>query len=235
MNKLAELQERLKATLTPARDIAALAEKEGRDFTADENDKIKAALAEAKDIKADIAKAKDENAVRDALKSFGDELGFEPGRQGDQPDGSGLITPSKSIGAHFVESDAYQAMLQSAPNGRFGEKMRVQSAPVGFKTLITGASPTSAGALVTPERTNIIEMLGRPPLTVRNLVSVRQTGSDTVEYVRQTSRVNAAAPVAEATATTGANGVKPEGGSRPSPSGSPRPSGPSRTRRSCAA
>lgn len=211
--KLADLQAKLRATLTPARDIAALAEKENRDFTGEENGTIKAALAAAKDIKAEITKAQDEDAVRQALKGFGDELGFEPGTKGaDRPDASGLIVPSKSIGAHFVESDAYRALLASAPNGQFNSKMRVQSAPVGFKTLMTGASDTSAGALVTPERTNIFEMLGRAPLTVRNLVSVRQTGSDAVEFVRQTSRVNAAAPVAEATTTAGPDGTKPEGG-----------------------
>jgi HK97 family phage major capsid protein len=212
MNKLQELQERLKATLTPARDLAAKAEAEGRDFTADEQAEIKKALDAAAAIKGDIAKVKDDQAVRDALKSFGDDLGFEPGRGGDGPDPSGLIVPSKSIGTHFVESDAYKAMLAAAPNGRFSEKARVQSAPVGFKTLITGLDSTSAGALVTAERTNIFEMLGRAPLTIRNLISTRQTSSDAVEFVRQTSRVNAAAPVAEATATTGANGVKPEGG-----------------------
>jgi HK97 family phage major capsid protein len=212
MDKLAELQAKLKAALTPARDLAAKAEAEGRDFTADEQADIKKALEAATTIKADIAKAKDNAAVADALKAFGDDLGFEPGRQGDQPDASGLITPSKSIGAHFVESDAYKALLASAPNGRFSEKARVQSAPVGFKTLITGLDSTSAGALVTAERTNIFEMLGRAPLTIRNLISARQTSSDAVEFVRQTTRVNAAAPVAEATATAGANGVKPEGG-----------------------
>ncbi|THV27935.1 phage major capsid protein [Glycomyces paridis] len=212
MNKLKELQERLKATLTPARDIAAKAEAEGRDFTDDERDQVAAILKAAAPIKEEIAKAKDNAAVADALKEFGDDIGFEPGTKSGQADASGLITPTKSLGAHFVESDAFKAMVAAAPNGRFGEKMRVQSAPVGFKTLVTGLSDTSAGALVTPDRTNIIDLLGRAPLTVRNLVSARTTGSDTVEFVRQTSRVNAAAPVAEATATAGTSGVKPEGG-----------------------
>jgi HK97 family phage major capsid protein len=78
---------------------------------------------------------------------------------------------------------------------------------------------------VQTERQNILELLGRPTLTLRDLVSVRQTGSDSVEYVRQLTQPLSAATVAEATSaaaptapgTAGAlvpavgGGYKPEG------------------------
>jgi hypothetical protein len=53
--------------------------------------------------------------------------------------------------------------------------------------------------------------LVRPPSPVQ-LVTVLPTSSDTIEYVKEVSRENVAAPVAEATALTGASGTKPEGG-----------------------
>ena len=54
------------------------------------------------------------------------------------------------------------------------------------------------------------------PLTIRDLVTVIPATSDSAEWVREVSRVSAAAPVAEATgantsALTDATGRKPEG------------------------
>ena len=65
--------------------------------------------------------------------------------------------------------------------------------------------------------TGIYEPLGRHPLNVLGLIQRRRTTSDTVEFVRQTTRVAQAAPTAEANVTTysGASGevegAKPEG------------------------
>jgi HK97 family phage major capsid protein len=87
----------------------------------------------------------------------------------------------------------------------------------GRKDLITGADDTSAGAFVQIDYTNIYEPLGRYPLSILDLISMRQTTSDLVEFVRQTQRVQEATPVQEANVTdyTGAtgeiSGEKPEG------------------------
>jgi HK97 family phage major capsid protein len=94
--------------------------------------------------------------------------------------------------------------------------MRINTNPVTFKTgvkaLITGASDTSAGALFRNDRKPILDPgVTFRPLKVRDLVTVGQTDGDTVEYVRMGARTNAAAAVAEATATGGSSGVKPEG------------------------
>jgi HK97 family phage major capsid protein len=51
----------------------------------------------------------------------------------------------------------------------------------------------------------------RPP-ELRDLLTHIPVTSDRVEYVKENTRVAAAAPVAEATATTGTSGTKPEGG-----------------------
>lgn len=124
---------------------------------------------------------------------------------------------AKTLGQQFAEWPEWQAYLkQIAPTGQVSEKTSVNSPkmvlPIGLKAVITGVSSTSGGAFVVNEQSGIYEPLGRRPLTVRDLISVRTTQSDVVEFVRQVARTNAAATVAEATATGGSSGVKPEGG-----------------------
>jgi HK97 family phage major capsid protein len=85
------------------------------------------------------------------------------------------------------------------------------SATVDVKTLITGASSTSGGALIVNDRTNIVDQgVSYRPLRLMDLITIGNTGSDTVEYVRQGTHTNAAAGVAEATATGNGSGSKPE-------------------------
>lgn len=123
----------------------------------------------------------------------------------------------KTFGQQFIDNPDWQAFFkQIAPTGAVGEKTRVQSPslllPVSMKTLITGVSDTSGGAFVVADQSGIFDALGRRPVTLRDIISVRTTQSDLIEFVRQTSRENNAAPVAEATASGGSSGVKPEGG-----------------------
>lgn len=79
-----------------------------------------------------------------------------------------------------------------------------------LKTLITGLSDTSAGPLVFPDFKPLVDSAYQRPLTVRDIITVGETSSDTVEYVRIGTPTNAAAAVAEATATSGSSGTKPE-------------------------
>jgi HK97 family phage major capsid protein len=82
---------------------------------------------------------------------------------------------------------------------------------VGIKTLLTGASATSAGALIVNDRTNIVDAgVSYRPLRIMDLITVGMTDSDTVEFVRQGTHTNASAGVAEATATGNGSGSKPE-------------------------
>jgi HK97 family phage major capsid protein len=129
----------------------------------------------------------------------------------------------RSVGQQFVQLPAYKEWLaRVAPTGSIPEGVRgLQSPPLAFgglreldthATLLTGASDTSAGAFVTPTYYPGLTELGRRPLTIRQIITNLQTESDTVEYVRIVSETNNAAPVAEATATSGSSGVKPESG-----------------------
>jgi HK97 family phage major capsid protein len=122
----------------------------------------------------------------------------------------------KSLGEQFAGDSQFKDWLKTvAPNGHFRERMKIDSPAVpvkglGVKALVTGASDTSGGAMVFNDVQAGITLLGRRPLTIRDVITVGTTDSDTVEYVRMTSETNAAAPVAEATAVSGSSGTKPE-------------------------
>lgn len=202
-----DLKEKMRGALKAARDIAAKAEAENRDMTEDEVTAAAGHLKEYEGLKKDYEKGKESDAVKASLAAIGAELGLEENeKHGYTP--SWFLTPSrgKSLGALFVESAQYAGFMKQHGNNTPSERARVQSEPMGVKSfglgrkaLITGASDTSAGAWVNTDITGIYEALGRPQLTLRDLISIRQTGSDTVEFVRQTTQPTSAAPVAEAT------------------------------------
>lgn len=217
MNKIDELKEQLKHHLTQAQAIAAKAEDGDRDFTDEERAQVTEHMAKAKEAKAGLEKAKADSDMRSALKDLGDGISLnEEKSRGERRSPSGLIVPDSktSLGETFVKSAEYEALLAQAPNGVFQEKQRIQSMPVGYKALVTGASDTSGGAWVFNDV--IGQRVGldafQRPLMLRDVVSSGTTTSDTVEYVRMTGTTNSAAPVAEATATAGTSGTKPESG-----------------------
>jgi HK97 family phage major capsid protein len=128
--------------------------------------------------------------------------------------GDEIREQAKSLGEQFTSNDAFKGWLnQIAPKGHVPDRVKLQSpgVEVSSKTLLTGASSTSAGALVVNERLNIIDDgTFKRPLTVLDLISKGTTSSDTAEYVRQGTHTNNAAAVAEATATGDGTGAKPE-------------------------
>lgn len=225
MATMKDLKEVLRVALTAARDLAAEAEKAGRDFTAEERQKIQGYLEEAAQVKEKIKAAEGDEALRKQIAEMG--MGLELRAEGRKTDGRPGVLRGKgrSIGEQFVNSEQFRAwMKQIAPSGQVPESARgLHSPPVeypgffGRKELIVGADDESAGAFVQTDYTGIYEPIGRFPLTVRDLVSVRTTTSDLVEFVRQTTQVTQATPVAEANVTTysGAtgevSGEKPEG------------------------
>ncbi len=224
--------EELKAHLKAVGAVGARAEKDGnRDLTDTERAEVNEHMGKAQAAKKQLDAAKADEQTKAAIRELGEDIGLDDadgdaGRaRGEKAARSGLIVPDrgKSIGEHFTDAAAYRSLLASAPNGQFGEKRRVQSEPVGFKALITGLEPTSAGSMINPQRLG--EMVGMDaflrPLTLRSLVTNGSTGSDQVEYTRFTGFMNNAAPVAEATSsatidgttvTSVAGGVKPESG-----------------------
>ncbi|MGY4902563.1 phage major capsid protein [Streptomyces sp. 900116325] len=202
--KTDELLEELTHHLKEAREVAAKAEAEDRDFTDAERGVLNEHMAKAKEAKSGLEKAKATNTMRQALADLGEGVELNE-KAGEKRTPSGLIVPDgkKSLGAHFTESAEFSGLMAQAPNGGFGAKSRVQSLPVGYKSLVTGTSDTSAGAFVTNDMRGLqvgLDLFQRP-LRLRDVVTNGTTGSDTVEYVRITSTTNSAAPVAEATSS----------------------------------
>ena len=204
--KLADLQKAALVHTQKAREIIeANADKDPHDWSEDDRKSYDEAIAKGREKLEEIKTAKADLEILDGARSLADEIG-QPAKddvdaQGQQP----IRERVKSLGLQVVESPEFKAMLKPFTAGdgsiRIGEKTRIQSDPISIKGLFVGGTDTSAGAFVVNEQTGIVEMLGRKELTVRDLISVRRTGSDTVEYVEQTSHTNAAAVVAEATSS----------------------------------
>jgi HK97 family phage major capsid protein len=196
------------------------------------DDMVKSVMSLKEQVKADAERA---GNLADA-KSFLSSLGAAPGEQAKPTPSvtlSGLPAQpnGKTFGELFVGSPQFQEF-----KGRYGGRdgfipdsvKGIQSSPfmLDSKALVTGASDTSGGAFVTPTQyAPVTDLVGARELTLRNLITVGATDSDTVEYVRITGRTNNAAPVPEATSsgqpaaynapTAGeltAGGYKPESG-----------------------
>lgn len=204
-------KEKLARALKAMSDIADLAERENRDFTAEERQQIQGHMKDAQAARDAIKAAEGDSALKDAIKSL---LGDQPEAPEAPAGGPAAAGKGKSLGDQFLAATAYQGWLKEvAPDGRIPESLKgLRSPSIGFKDLLTGDSVTSAGALVYSEQTSIIVPYGRRPLTLMDIITQGTTSSDTVEYVRVNAETNAAAPVAEATAAGGSSGYKPESG-----------------------
>ena len=212
------------AEVTKARDIAAKAEQENREFTDVEQDAMQKHLAKAEELKA---KGAEEAAMRKRMEDLTGGIGIEIGGATDGLPDLGKAAPKDvaekmSIGERFAKSAEFKDMMKAAPDGRFSEKMRVQGAPVGFKTLLTGVNRTdSAGIFVRDDYRGLLDPYWERPLSIRSIVSSGSTTSDTIEYIRQVSVDNNAQVVPEAVThapidgvdvTVAEGGLKPESG-----------------------
>ena len=169
------LEERMRAELKAARDIS-LKYGDG-DIVGDDLAAVTTHLKAYQDLKVEFEKGKESDDVKARLDAIGFDLGLErtPDAAKSAPTAFHQPTKLKSLGEMFTESAEYKGMMAQFGGGHINEKARVQSSPFGLKSLITGAADSSAGAFVNTEQTGIYESLGRRPLTIRDLVSVRQT------------------------------------------------------------
>lgn len=155
----------------------------------------------------------------DFFKRGADEYGT-PAEKHLQPDVASTRGP-RSVGDAVVRSDAYDASRKSGALSRQQAHLSVALGPewnilegakaagLQQKALIT-SSDTSGGAFIVNDRLSGYTSLVRQSLGYLDILPTLTTTSDLVEYVVQDTRTNAAATVAEATAATGASGLKPE-------------------------
>lgn len=218
---LAEMQRELNDThdkIGTFWDEADIKYPDAADLPNDLKDEVKALNRRREELENRINDSRQFSQMRDA-----DRARSSASRQptnplivpGPLPTGRNQGQTMQTLADSFLNSSEWRDYWASiAPNGQVSKQTRVQSPAFSFRqsilNLVTGTSDTSGGALVTPDRQPDMVPLGRRPLTLRQLLNVRRTGSDLVEYVRFNSRTNNAAPVAEATASSGSSGVKPE-------------------------
>jgi len=221
--KLAELQKAALAFTATAREVAEKAQAENRPFTDDEKAEYDDSMAKARGLADQINTVRADMKILADAKALSEQIGLpvddiDAQAQAKNDDYKGRL---KSLGFQVTNSLEFKAALEPyIKAGRVPEKARIQTDPINVKGLFVGGDSSSAGAFVVPEQSGIVETLGRRELTIRDLVSVRQTGSDAIEFVRQVSHTNAAAVVPEATTsapidgttvTAVAGGRKPEG------------------------
>lgn len=229
--KLEELQDAAREQTKRAREVAEKAAAENRPLSEDERRVYDEAMAKGRELVEKIkTERKDAQVLADA-KALAEEIGesaaedvAELGKSG----GADVRRRIKNLGVEVVRSDQFKSALASAlgqGRTRVSEKQRFDSGAIPVKSLFVGGSATSAGAFVVPEQSGIVEMLGRKPLTIRDLVSVRRTNSDAVEFVRQTSHTNNAAPVAEATSSAAPTAPEGAGALVRDPDGGYKPEG----------
>lgn len=221
--RLLQLKERADAALKTARDIAEKAEAEGgRDFKDNEQVDYDTAVAAAKDILEAIKTVKADEAILAEAKTFAENIGV-PETKG------GHAELNLSLGTTVIQSPEFKAMMDrfKTSNGEFRipDRAKIQSDAISLKSLFVGQSRTSAGAFIVPDRTDIVEMLGRRPLRLRDLCAKRRTTSDVVEYVRETSHTNNAAPVPEATSSAAPTAPGSAGPLVNNPNGGYKPEG----------
>jgi HK97 family phage major capsid protein len=230
LKKSEKLVQEMKGKWDEIQGIRDLVVKEEREFSDEEKAKVETVLDEVREIEIQVKKERENESLIAQINEFSDL--FTPDtthKSGDDPQNNGggdrlqRKQQMRSMGEQFVKSDMWQGWIKQFPGGRIPEsKKGISSPPVEIKnllrkTLLTGESDTSAGAFVQTDYTGIYEPLGRYQLSVLDMITTRQTGSDLVEFVRQTSQVTQAEPTAESNVTTysGAtgevSGEKPEG------------------------
>ena len=194
-----------------ATTIVNRVEGEKRDFTNEEQGRIKAIFDEAKGLRDARSKATDRAALRDQISGLvtpqqAAELNAAVAKGRPIFDGRTLPTP----GERYTKSDGYTGWLKSWPGGVIPDSAQNVNTPVlnlgGIKALVTS---TLVGDLVQPDYRGL---LSEPyaPLTLRSLVTNGTTTSDTIEYAQVKDANMNAAPVAEATTDTGTDGQKPQ-------------------------
>lgn len=225
-----EQLEKLVHDMQAAADVMDAKAAKGEEPTPEERVELVNMSKDARRLKdAILAEAKAEKDAAEAgagledAKSFLHALGINPDAKA--PDNArnakgGGAPSSLSVSEQFVESAQFKSMMSRFPGGRIPDRAALAMDPVGFKALITGAAATSGGAFVSPDRTGIYDTGAFVrPLSIRDVITIGRTDSDSVEYARLTGFTNAAAPVAEATEsgvidgtdiTAAEGGLKPE-------------------------
>jgi HK97 family phage major capsid protein len=119
----------------------------------------------------------------------------------------------RSPGEQFLEHPSYKALRDSGVfnSNATNYQMDVVLENFSSKTLLYAGSGGTGGPFVTPDyQPGLRVPILTRELTILDLIPRSGTTSDSISYVAETTFTNSAAPVPQATATTGTSGTKPE-------------------------
>ena len=203
-------RERLASAVAQLEQYGDEVDARGAGMTAEDMAQLKSRMEEVKNLKGQVEAEAEAAGELSAAKDFLRKLSGDDSKSKAQSHivtASGLPMNPKgaTLGELFLKSEAYGDFI-----GRYaGRDGVIPNAVKGLqsgafladsKALVTGLSSTSGGAFVVNDRYSATtDLIGERELTVRDLVTVGSTTSDTIEYVRVTAKTNSAAPVAEAT------------------------------------
>lgn len=226
---MASKREQLEAAVKGLEEFSDELDSRGTDLTGEDIANLKARMTEIQELKEAVkADAELKGEMADA-KAFLKQLGGGSDNVKSEKftaEGLPMDPQGKTLGELFVASDVYADFTKQYVRGGVipNQVKGIQTNPfqVDTKTLITGASSTSGGAFVRNDLyAPTVDLIGERELTVADLVTQGTTSSDTVDYVRVTSKTNNAAATAEAT-TAAAGAIS---GASPGPYTVATPSG----------
>lgn len=158
---------------------------EVRDWTAKAAESIEKTGKIADDVKAGLEKAAKEGETLAA--KFGELEQLVAKLQANDNGGGARF---RSIGKEVTEDEKFQAWLKDG-----GDKSRIR---VGVKAITSITSGNgAAGDLIVPQRNPGIIRQPDRAMTIRNLLTVGRTTSNSIEFVQETGFTNSAATVAE--------------------------------------
>lgn len=208
MAKLAEMRERIQ---TVSREMRALAQKDER--SAEDESQLDALLKEFNDLGPKITREQSiEEATRDNGQTSERVSGIVPQDGAEKREKDERKVDRRSMGQRFAESDQVKlvrdlGLKRSDPFEVRSFYHKDEAAPERRDLVYTGALPAS---MIQPQIVGGVFRGDDLEGTIRNVLINGQTQSDAITFFRETSFTNNAAAVAEATATTGATGLKPE-------------------------
>lgn len=135
--------------------------------------------------------------------------------QGEQEDDDAPKNIITMFGRQFIQDTGYKRLVESgALNSAMKQKFDVELkgsllAYLARKALVYSASGQGGNLIVNDRLPGFIDILQRQ-LNLLDLIPSGSTTSNLIEYVKEKTFTNNAATVAEATATTGTTGLKPE-------------------------
>lgn len=182
---------------------------------------VKALLSGIDDLEAKLATLEDAESRKARIMEGVNKYGLPAQAIQHSSNGQGQTKGGQpqrvSPGQQFISSSEWRHMQSGGSfksdlnRSVFAVQMKDGTSLLEWKALLRAVDrTTSGGSFVLPEnRPGVLDLLQRE-LTLLDLIPRLGTESDTIQYIREDTFTNNAAFVAEATATTGTTGTKPE-------------------------